>query len=257
MKTRSALFVIAALFAAAIVAGDLTAHTTVVKKNTPDGYHAIAEPDGAKSVVNQFSIPHGCDGETIIASAMLFPNGGESVIEDQDGNPVSMNELYDELEPRNNVVMGPKPALNANWKFQEVRTGPVPEHNNHGLKGADVRAFVYKGGKLRPEFLGLLPWRATFAAIKDDSCLREIVLRIPIVNYCQRRPSSDARMDAWIGRLTAKFNDPALVSTGWWPQMSIVNTNFDEAKCGDGKVFKVSPSDDDIDRFLPITSFKP
>lgn len=257
MNARSILFAGVALFSTLAVTGDLVAHTTVVKKSTPDDYYTNAEPDGARSVVNSFSIPHGCNGEAIVATSMLFPNGENPVIEDQYGNPVAPAELFEELEPNNNIVMGPKPALNANWKFQEALTGPVPLHYNHGMKDMDVRSFIYKGGNLPHGFLGLLPWRATFGAIREESCLREIVLRMPIVNYCQRHPSSPARMDAWIGRLTEIFNDPAVVSAGWWPQMSIVNTDFDEAACGEGKVYKVSPSDADIDFYLSIQSFKP
>lgn len=258
MKTKSALFTGVALFGSLIFISGLAAHTTVVKKNTPDNFYSNAEPDGVSSVVNDFAIPHGCNGEAVIASSMLFPNGEDPVIEDQNGNPVEPSDLFGELEPDNNVVMGPKPAQNANWKSQSVLKGPVPLHYNHGIKDMDVRAFQYKGGNLPPDFLGLLPWRATFGAIREDSCLREIVLRIPIVNYCQRHPSSAARMDAWIGRFTEMFNDPATVSVGWWPQMSIVNTDFDEAACaGQEKTYKVSPSDADIDFFLSIQSFKP
>lgn len=257
MSARSALFTSVALLSSIAFTGGLSAHTTVVKKNTPDGYYTTAEPDGAKSIVNSFSIPHGCNGEAIIATSMLFPNGVDPVIEDQYGNPVAVEDLFGELEPNNNIVMGPKPALNANWKFQEVLTGAVPLHYNHGMKDTDARAFTFSGGNLPQEFLGLLPWRATFGAIKEDSCLREIVLRIPIVNYCQRHPSSPARMDAWIGRFTEMFDDPATVSVGWWPQMTIVNTDFDEAACGEGMVYKASPSDADIDFYLSIQSFKP
>lgn len=257
MNAKSTLFASVALFTVAGLFGSAGAHTTVVKKNTPDDYYITAEPDGASSIVNSFSIPHGCDGEPVVATSMLFPNGTDPVIEDGLGNPVPANELFDELEPENNVVMGPKPALNANWKSQEVLRGPVPLHYNHGLKDEDVRAFHFTGGDLSPDFLGLIPWRASFGAIKEDSCLREIVMRIPIVNYCGRHPSAPDRMDAWIGRLTAEFDDPATVSVGWWPQMSIVNTDFDQAACGDGKVLVVSPSDADIDYYLSIRSFKP
>jgi hypothetical protein len=65
-------------------------------------------------------------------------------------------------------------------------------------------------------------------------------------------------MDAWIGRSTPVFNDSeVLVRSGWWPYLTITNTSFDEDSCGDGITYKVSPSDEDIDTFLPIKSFKP
>jgi len=129
---------------------------------------------------------------------------------------------------------------------------------SHGDKTEDVRAFHYSGGNLPNELLGILSWRASFADIKDDSCVKAIDVRIPIVNYCNRSPSSPARMDAWIGRSTPVFNDSeVLARAGWWPYLTITNSSFDESSCGDGITYKVSPTDDDIDTFLPIKSFKP
>lgn len=233
------------------------AHTTVLPKNTPDDYYQRTEPDGASSVVNDFSIAHGCNGRPVIATAMLFPNGEDMVIEDQDGNVVDVDVLFNELKPQNNLVMGPKPAQVATWKRIRVIRGETREYYNHGLHTDDVRAFQYSGGKLPDYMVGLLPWRASFADIKDDSCVKEIQVRIPIVNYCNRNPYSPARMDAWIGRLTDLFDDPEVVSVGFWPMVTIINKNFDAEVCEEGTVFKVSPTDEDIDSLLLIKTFKP
>ncbi len=267
MNAKYTLLAGATLCAAVMFSTGLAAHTTVVKKRAPDGdggfSYQASEPDGAKSVLNTFAIPHGCKPGylPIVASAVLFPNGENVVIEDQDGYWVDPEFLNDVLEGPTPLVIGPRPAQEAEWKFQDVRSGPVLRHNNHGWKTTDVRAFIYEGGNLPNGYMGLLRWRATFAKIEDDSCVKEIVLRIPIVNYCTRHPSAADRMDDWIGRPTPVFDDPQ-ASPGWWPQMSIVNTGYsgiDEFgdSCGEGIVLKVSPSDEDIDSFLPIDSFKP
>lgn len=256
MKLKQSSVVGLGMVIGALLSADLAAHTTVLPKNSPDEFYTRNEPDGASSVVNDFSIPHGCDGESVIASSMLFPNGMDVVVEDQDGNDVAPAELFDALEADDNVVMGLSPALDANWKFQDVLTGPVNPYVNHGLKDTDTRAFVYKGGNLPSGLFALLKWRASFGEIKNDSCVSKIEVRIPIVNYCGRNPSSPSRVDAWIGRLTNEFSDPAVTSVGFWPQITVVNTDMD-ASCGAGKVLKVSPSDMDIDHFLPIKSFKP
>ena len=47
------------------IAGNLLAHTTVRPKNTPDNYYQRSEPDGASSVINDFTIPHGCNGVVV------------------------------------------------------------------------------------------------------------------------------------------------------------------------------------------------
>ena len=232
-------------------------HTTALPKNTPDSYYQRTEPDGASGVVNHFAIAHGCNTKPVIASSMLFPNGRDMVIEDQDGRVVDPEELFNELEPLNNLIMGAKPAQAAEWKKIEVIKTGTREYSNHGLHTEDVRAFHYSGGNLPDYMVGLLPWGASFAAIRDDSCVREIQVRIPIVNYCERNPKSPDRLDAWIGRTTELFNDPELVSVGFWPMITIVNTDFDASTCGDGIVYKVSPTDEDIDSLLPIPSFNP
>jgi len=241
------------------IAGNLLAHTTVRPKNTPDDYYQRSEPDGASSVVNDFTIPHGCNGDPVIATAMLFPNGEHLVVEDQDGNTIDESAVFNALEEKNNLVMGPKPAQDSNWKKIDVVTGPTRPFYSHGDRTEDVRAFHYSGGNLPNELLGILSWRASFADIKDESCVKAIDVRIPIVNYCNRSPRSPARMDAWIGRSTPVFNDlDVLVRAGWWPYLTITNTSFEEGgSCGDGITYKVSPTDDDIDTFLLIKSFKP
>lgn len=246
-------FVVASLAPVA----NVLAHTTTLPKSNPDNYYQRSEPDGASSVVNEFAIAHGCNGKPVIATAMLFPNGIDMVIEDQSGNMVEPEVLFNELEPRNNLVMGAKPAQVATWKEINVLTSETREFYSHGVRTEDVRAFHYTGGNLPDYMVGLLPWRASFAAIKEDSCVKEIQVRIPIVNYCERNPHSPARMDAWIGRLTPLFDDPEVVSVGFWPTMTIINTDFDGVACGAGTVYKVSPTDEDIDAYLPIKSFNP
>lgn len=241
-----------------IPAADILAHTTTLPKNNPDNYYQRTEPDGASSVVNDFAIAHGCNGKPVIATSMLFPNGNDMVIEDQNGETVEAEVLFAELEPLNNLVMGPKPAQVATWKEINVLTGGTREFYNHGLRTEDVRAFQYTGGNLPDYMVGLLPWRASFADIREDSCVKEIQVRIPIVNYCERNPHSPARLDAWIGRLTPLFDDPEVVSAGFWPTVTIINTSFAaKGTCGEGIVYKVSPTDEDIDTFLPIPTFKP
>ncbi len=61
-------------------------------------------------------------------------------------------------------------------------------------------------------------------------------------------------MDAWIGRETERFGED-VISQNWWPVMSIVNTGFSSDGCGDGIVWTGSPTDEDIDTFLPLEKF--
>lgn len=258
MRKSNVMVIFTLLVSSLVPVASILAHTTTLPKNNPDGYYLRTEPDGAKSVVNDFAIAHGCNGTSVIATSMLFPNGYDMVIEDQDGNMIDQEMLFNELEVYNNLIMGPKPVQVATWKDIKVLTDDTKEYYNHGLRNEDVRAFQYSGGKLPDYMVGMLPWRASFAAVKEGSCVKEIQIRIPIVNYCERNPHSPARIDAWIGRLTPLFNDPEVVSVGFWPTLTILNTSFEaNDTCGQGIVYKVSPTDEEIDRFLPIQSFHP
>lgn len=243
------------LLAAASVATTAVAHTTIVKKNTPDEFAVRTDLAGTSSVVNQVGIPHGCNGKPVKAMAMLFPNGPDPVVVDQDDNPIDLADFLAHFLPDNNIVMRPQPAQVVTWKKITVLEGPVPE-------GTDRRAFVYTQGKLPTGLLGLFPWRQTYGAIDPAKlCLEKMRMRIPIVNYCTPSETADDRVDAWIGRLTGKFNDPEVVSVGFWPWMEIANPHYDEVACNEGEgtpyYYKVSPSDADIDEFLPVRGYWP
>jgi len=250
------------LFAASAVASSAFAHTTIVKKNTPDEFAVRTDLAGTSSVLNHISIPHGCNDTSVKAMTVLFPNGADPVVEDQEGNPVDPADFFDHFMENNNIVMGPKPTQTITWKRVNVLEGPVPQYSNHGIRDSDVRAFTYHEGKLPTYLLGLYPWRQTYGKIKEEKvCLEKMELRIPIVNYCTRSKRAENRVDAWIGRLTAKFNDPAVVSVGFWPTLDIANPYYDEASCakagGAPYYYKVSPSDTDIDHFLPFRNYWP
>src|SRR4030065_280742 len=68
---------------AMIISGNAMAHTTVMSKNTPDSYNSRDELEGNTSL-NHFSIPHGCDGQSIRAQSVVFPNGADSIAERTD-----------------------------------------------------------------------------------------------------------------------------------------------------------------------------
>lgn len=252
------------LLATLALAGDALAHTTVLKKNTPDEWGARAELEGSSGSVSAFTIPHGCSSpdrtegpNPVTAQAVVWPNGFDAeAVRNDTGDPVI---LADHIE--GNAVMSPKPAQDHNiFKKIEVLTGPVPTFFSHGERNEDVRAFHYTKGKLATELLGIVPYRASYPKFKEDSCAKALRVNIAIANYCTRSKTSDARADIWIGHTTAKFDDPDVVSTGFWPHVMVVRdleNNPLPAGCGDGYTIEVSPSDADIDKYLPIRGYWP
>lgn len=241
-----------------VFSGNVFAHTTVLTKNTPSGFETRDNLEG-KTSLNQFNISHGCDGKPVKAQGIVFPNGHDDIaIRVDTGDPVALADHFE-----GNAVMGPKPAMdNRIFKRQSVAVGDVPEHNNHGIKTEDVRAFHYWKGNLPNEFIGLIPWRGTYPKFKADSCAKSLRVDIAIANYCRRTRDEDQddRADIWIGRLTSKFDDPDVVSEGFWPFLSVVRdleNNPLPAACGDGMDLRVTPSDESIDEFLPIRGYWP
>ena len=255
LKRRLALV---AMLGTMIISGNAMAHTTVMSKNTPTDYSSRDELEGTTGL-NNFSIPHGCDGQPVRSMSIVFPNGADNVVERSDtGESVSLTDHI-----TGNPVMGASPAVNSLFKKINILTGTVPSFTSHGEeKAEDTRAFVYTGGTLKDGFTGLIPWRATFPTFKSDSCATALTVYIAIANYCTKSTSEDKndRADIWIGRLTEKFDDEDVVSVGFWPYLKVVRdleSNPLPEDCGEGYEIGVYPSDEAIDEFLPIDGYWP
>ncbi|MDO8744689.1 MAG: hypothetical protein Q7J76_06255, partial [Candidatus Brocadiaceae bacterium] len=211
------------------------------------------------SGLNNFSIPHGCDGQSVRAMSIVFPNDSTATAERSDtGESVILSDHI-----TGNAVMDASPAVNSLFKKISKLTGTVPSFTSHGeVKTEDTVAFVYSGGTLKDGFTGLIPWRATFPTFKSDSCATALTVYVAIANYCTKSTSEDKddRADIWIGRLTEKFDDEDVVSVGFWPYLKVVRdmeTNPLPEDCGEGYEISVYPSDESIDEFLPIDGYWP
>ena len=249
---------IVAILGTMIISGNAMAHTTVLSKNTPTDYSSRDELEGTTGL-NNFSIPHGCDGQSVRAMSIVFPNDSTATAERSDtGESVVLSDHI-----TGNAVMDASPAVNSLFKKINKLTGTVPPFTSHGEeKTEDTRAFVYTGGTLKDGFTGLIPWRATFPTFKSDSCATALTVYIAIANYCTKSTSEDKddRADIWIGRLTEKFDDEDIVSVGFWPYLRVVRdleTNPLPGDCGEGYEIGVYPSDESIDEFLPIDGYWP
>lgn len=242
---------------------NLWAHTSIAKKNTPQQYATASELEGSSGVINHFSISHGCaapDSSTshaVSAQAAVFPNGtGSIATKSGTGDPVALTDHIN-----GNAIMGIKAVQDKNI-FTSIRTlkGPVPAYRNHGLKKTDTRALHYSDGYLQTDLLGLVPFRASFPSFKSDSCATALTIRFAIANYCLSDRHNDARADIWIGHTTAAFNDPDVVSTGFWPRLKVLRdlqSNPLPAACNDGFEINVQPSPKAIDKYLPIPGYWP
>ena len=244
-----------------LTAGQVLAHTTVLKKNTPDGWAERVELEGT-STVSANTISHGCSfngspTKKVTAQAVVWPNGYDAIAVRSDTG----EEVYLADEIIGNAVIGPKPVQDRNiFKKTKVKTGDVPPYNNHGLKTSDIRAFHYTKGKLQTDLLGVVPYSAGYPKFKADSCATKLKIQFAIANYCTHSKKAPDRADVWAGELTPEFNDPNVVSVGFWPHVNVMRdmvNNKPDDTCGDGYEIVVTPSAGAIDEFLPIKGYWP
>jgi len=257
MLKKGRYFAIVAILGTMIISENAMAHTTVMSKNTPDGYSTRDEREGTTSL-NNFSIPHGCGGEAVRAQSVVFPNGADAIAVDK-----ATDDLVDlAVHIIGNPIMGAKPAVNSLFDKVKKVEGPVPGFISHGYKEVDTRAFAFTKGKLEDGYLGLIPWRATFPKFRPESCATALNVHIAIANYCKKSNDEydDDRADIWIGHPTEKFNDPDILPrAGWWPYLRVVrDLKKNPIPCGgEGFEINVYPSDEAIDEFLPIAGYWP
>ena len=224
------------------------AHTTIKDSSVDEG----------SRVFTDFSIGHGCETAAgkilpVIAQSAVFPNGNSVIAFRTDTNePVDLSTVIVGGIPGAGVV-GLSPALiQSNDVFTKLRTRTDATGR--------VRAFKLTKGSLDPDLLGLIPFRITLPAIQPTSCVNSLKVRVPIGNWCSMRQRGVGRADIWLGRLTPLFDDPGVVSVGFWPTISVnrKSENPLDPSCGGGGFdVAVEPTDADIDGLLPIREFWP
>jgi len=224
------------------------AHTTVKDSSVDEG----------SRVFTGFSIGHGCEtgaGESrpVIAQGVVFPNGNSAIAFRLDTNePVDLSTVIVGGIPGAGVFGLSPTLIQSDDVFTRLRT--ITDATGR------VRAFRLTKGSLDTELLGLIPFRISLPAIQPTSCVNSLKVRVPIGNWCSKSQTALARADIWLGRLTRLFDDPAVVSVGFWPTIS-VNRKSDnplDPSCGGvGFDVAVEPTDADINGLLPIRRFWP
>jgi hypothetical protein len=265
------------LTAAICVAGSVASAHTGIKDTGTEGV----------KLYTAFTISHGCatnaggetatatsyDGNTtqkdIIAQSALFPNSADSLagIVDSAGYITSPLNIADVVD---GVVAPAGLPLGLAATYPQVFPQSYIVRDASGV----ARGFQTWGGIL-PEgggTLGLSGFAITPPKFKATSCAKSLKLQIAVANYChpgtKAKDKNSDRMDAWIGEMTAKFNDPLVmpnaagtpVSTTdtrakiYWPTLTIKRTSPLPSGCSpaDGYDVAIQPSKTDIDTFLPL-----
>lgn len=225
------------------------AHTTIKDSSVTEG----------TGVFTAFSIPHGCGTATdldrpVIAQVAVFPNGNEVIAFRTDTKePVDLSTVVVGGVSGAGLI-GLSPALiqdNSIYTRLRERTDASER----------VRAFRWDLGELQHDLLGLVPFRVTAPRILSTSCVNKLIVRVGVSNWCTKNQTGMGRADVWIGRLTPLFDDPAVVSVGFWPTLTVnrdLNKNPLDPSCGGvGFDVEIQPTDADIDGFLPLKGYWP
>jgi hypothetical protein len=228
----------------------VSAHTTVKDSSVNEG----------SRVFTAFSIPHGCGTATedvsrpVIAQSGVFPNGNAAIAFRTDTNePVDLSTIVGGDIPPGAGLVGLSPVL---IQDHSVFTRLRQKEDASGR----VRGFKWTDGSLQTDLTGLQPFRITLPAILPTSCVKSLKVRVAVANYCSESQRALSRADIWIGRLTPLFDDPRVVSVGFWPTISVnrsAQNPLDPSCGGVGFDVAVEPTDADIDSLLPITGFWP
>jgi hypothetical protein len=229
------------------------AHTTIADQGTE-----------GKALRTSINISHGCgpsedsgkvkDPLGVVAMSVVFPNGADSFATRVDtGDPISLSGIIAGANDHNGglVVISPRVVQDFNV-FEKIT--PIRDVNDN------VHAVHYTNGFLDPGLTGVVPIQAAaFGSFVSTSCAKKITARVAIANYCHENTGT-RRADIWIGETTSVFDDPGVVSVGFWPTLVInrdlVNNPL-APECGAGFDVTLQPSAADIDQNLMIEGFQP
>ncbi|MGR8935528.1 MAG: hypothetical protein ACU837_14225 [Gammaproteobacteria bacterium] len=208
-------------------------------------------------VYTGFTITHGCAPDhdspqiPVIAQSVVFPDAYIKAFKLTSTGEVPTN-ISNHIE---GSVAGFAPTgIQDKNIFNKTEQG----RDANGL----LRSLHFTDGSLDVGLVGIVPFRIQAPTFKADSCAKSLKVRFAIANWCttSQNPDDNDRVDVWIGHETALFNDPDVVSTGYWPTMTVnrdlVNNPL-KPSCGDGFDVAVQPSDSAIDTRLPIKGFWP
>jgi hypothetical protein len=226
-----------------------------------------------KTLYTAFTIGHGCGSTAnpvqlpVIAQSIVFPNAADSVAVKlglaSDGTTVTetpidiTTEITGLTAGAGLSTLSPK-GVNDGLMFKKA-SSIVNELNV-------IRGLKFSGGKLDPTMVGVVPFRVSGVKFEPTSCAQSLKVRVAIANWCKTNATNkaqagdeDRRADFWLGTPTAKFSNPNVISSGYWPTLTVARdlvANPLPASCnGVGYDVAIQPSSADIDKYLPMAGF--
>ena len=231
-KSTSSAFVAIGLI---VAASQVSAHTRL---QAPQ----IAE--GAR-VYNNVVVAHGCEGQNVIATTTVFPDGVDSTVL-VDGNPYN-GPISDFINWGN---------LNQKVLSRDVFTNEAEKMDESGTNV--VGFWVRDGQSLPATYTALFPFRTSAVVFESASCAKSVKIVLGIADICKNTNMAgftDLTVNLWTPAVGSNFDGPGLHGYNS-PATLTVNRDLAnnplDAACGDGSVVELIPSAAQLNRDMPI-----
>ena len=243
---KKQLFHLSILCVLTVSSGVTEAHLNVAQED------AIATGDGSReykegsSAFLDINISHDCtnaEGKHFATTGvtLLMPNG-ESI-------PGTYTSDYSGNIYGANAVMAIKQRVSGAFKKTSVVKGRVDSFYSHGERTEDVRALKWLKGKVDNDHYDNLEFKTSFPKIDPASCIAEIKMYFPSIQYCK----NDYKI-AWIKTADSKYgtgDEKMHVYDTYSAYATVVRTSDLPASCGGaGETIEVMPSVEDINTYL-------
>jgi len=190
---KKQLFKISAACVMAVASSVASAHVNIATENVfslgDDGREYLE----GKSAFISLNLPHSCSNADRSQSfattdvVLILPNSvalsADFYTRDRSGNTYSAN-----------AVMGTKARVSRNWRKVKVVKGAVSPFYSHGEKTTDARAIKWLRGHVDNDHYDNLEIKTKFPKIDPASCVGELRVEMPAVQYCK-----NGYVTAWIG----------------------------------------------------------
>lgn len=200
--------------------------------------------EGAR-VYNNVVVGHGCEGQNVIATTTVFPDGVDSTVL-VDGNPYA-GSINDFINWGNSIqkIVSRDVFTNSAVKYDE--------------SGTNVVGFSDRDGQSLPvTMVGLFPFRTNAVVFESASCAKSVKIVVAIADICKNTNIAgftDLTANLWTPAVGSNFDGPGLHGYNSPATLTInrdLANNPLDASCGDGSAVELLPSAAQLNRDMPI-----
>lgn len=232
LKSTSSVFVAMGLI---IAANQVSAHTRLSVPQINEGIR----------VENNVVVSHGCEGQNVIATTTVFPDGVDSTIL-VDGNPYE-GSISDFINWGN---------LNQKILSRAVFTNEAEKYDE---SGTNVVGFWVRDGQSMPAtYTAYFPFRTSSVVFESASCAKSVKIVLGIADICKNTNIAgftDLTVNLWMPAAGSNFDGPGLHGYNS-PATLTVNRDLAnnplDASCGEGSAVELIPSAAQLNRDMPI-----